>query len=714
MFSLLSPFVLWLAPLLAVPLAIALMGRAQPKTRDFPSLLPVRSSLQRAMKRHRLKNWLQLILRTLAVLCLLLAAAGPVWRGFGGGSVLTPPATAGILLHNGAYARIPLDETATDNSERPSTIANRIATLQRGLDSLTGLAQGRTVIQSLFTSQNEIGYLGGEGMSSGYPARFGDPGEAMRRLIDQLDAEGASQGLDAQQHVYVPVFAKRDLAALASAAIPWMHARPGARVIVLDYSEDVSRLHAFGRMQETFDHNGLMTARLNSAGTHAPVYVPLAPSPGGPRDAALKNGQAEIMVPVAENTVDAAWLAGTIELTESDPARPGFAFTKRPVAYHIPPPSTLCHYGAREAFVSLATLGEGGKRMKVVSLNAALAQPPSSSGMMGRMNAVNTEGCDLLYLADPPDAHAALLARAAGLLRTGGTVILEAGPNTDPVLWNRNLLAPLKVGLLAASVASEPTPVRARIAAVNALGARADRWGNPGTVTARMGFRAEAGTSILLAAESAPGAEPAPIAIHRRIEATGSTRMAAQGQLLLWTTSLSNPAWSDLGLGPWAALLHQALVAGVWSEAVEPQRTETDSLFWIASHSAAEVDVPRIVDPRGETFTRVRAEAGGFTVGPFDEPGLYRIESPRGGWLAVDVAQAPKPPAAADWKAFNETFEQALGPEAATRIHRLRGEEDWRTLYGGVRLRVALIVLAALLLFAEGVVSLRLAHTSKP
>src|SRR5215217_3404931 len=103
MFSLLNPFLLWFAPLLAAPLLIHFLGRAEPKTRDFPSLLPVQGILARAMQRHRLKNWLLLLLRTLMLLCLLLAAANPVWRTRG----FAPPAATGLLLHNGVYGEAP-------------------------------------------------------------------------------------------------------------------------------------------------------------------------------------------------------------------------------------------------------------------------------------------------------------------------------------------------------------------------------------------------------------------------------------------------------------------------------------------------------------------------------------------------------------------------------------------------------------------------------
>src|SRR5690606_27849833 len=126
--------------------------------------------------------------------------------------------------------------------------------------------------------------------------------------------------------------------------------------------------------------------------------------------------------------------------------------------------------------------------------------------------------------------------------------------------------------------------------------------------------------------------------------------------------------------------------------------------------------VARLLDPAGQPFTRARkdGEGAGPAAGPFDAPGLYRLcaadcapgsEGIAGsaGWLAVNAAPAPRPPDDADWKAFDE----ALGDEAAARVTRLGDDFDEHALYGGTGLRMALLIAAALLLLAEGLVSSR-------
>jgi hypothetical protein len=184
--------------------------------------------------------------------------------------------------------------------------------------------------------------------------------------------------------------------------------------------------------------------------------------------------------------------------------------------------------------------------------------------------------------------------------------------------------------------------------------------------------------------------------------------------VLLWTTSLSDPAWSDLGLGPWPALLHQGFLAQTWSGGVESRHVDTDSLLFIPSawafpdgadggsgaHPSADKNPPRVIDPDGKPFTRLQPEAGGWMAGPFDRPGLYRLAD---SWFAANLATPPPTPTGSDWDAFRE----ALGDSAWRRTTRISGSEGWRGLYGGIRLRLGLLLMTALLLFAEGIVSLR-------
>jgi len=726
MFSLLSPFVLWLTPLIAVPLAIALMGRAQPKTRDFPSLLPVRASLQRAMKKHRLKSWLQLILRTLILLCLLLAAAGLQWRGRQGGRALAPPATSGLFWHNGAYALAPSSSGTDENV----LVGQRLDALRTGLDSLAQANQGRLIVEPLFPEGELVGAAAATsgraapGRRDPRPhaaARFGAPPEAAARLLQTLGAGGGGG-----EHAFIPVFAARDLVALAPAARPWLEANPAARLVLIDYGAVTGRLKIFGHVTATTtgtahtgDQADMMTLRVTSARpqgfVRAPAWHPAgsakqgaAQEVPGARQAGMdgtsgpdESGRAATLTfRLPETTRGARWIAGTFAMAAANPAHPEAAVTEHPVAYRIPPPAALCHVGSRASFLSLASLGEGGERVRVRSLDPTAAVS-------------ETTDCDLLYLADPPELSAAWLTRAAAILRSGGTVILETGRHTDAALWNRNFLVPFEVGRLTEVVTTPAAPVRPVAHALQAAGLRAERWGDPGAAATYFGFQPAAGTAIWLRAQTRAqeaASAQAAVLVSRRVGA---------GRLLLWTTSLADPAWSDLGLGPWPALVHQGLFEGAWAAGIQSHHADTDSLAWWparagARNAGAGDRPPQVTDPDGDPFGRVRGDAGGWWIGPFDRPGLYRITpaATRDGmdgeaaWLAVGLATPPPAPRAADWAAFYE----GLGPDARSRVVRLGEHDDWRTLYTGVNLRFALLALAALLLFTEGVLSLRLAH----
>jgi hypothetical protein len=78
----------------AVPLLIHLLTRRRPRRQEFSSVEFLREAQVVEMRRFRLREWILLALRMLAVACLALAVSRPVWRAAaaGGGS------TAVVLL----------------------------------------------------------------------------------------------------------------------------------------------------------------------------------------------------------------------------------------------------------------------------------------------------------------------------------------------------------------------------------------------------------------------------------------------------------------------------------------------------------------------------------------------------------------------------------------------------------------------------------------
>lgn len=662
MFGLLNPFILWLAPLLAGPLIIHFLGRAEPRVRDFPSLLPVRGQLARAMRRHRLKNWLQLLLRTLVLLCLLLAAAGLVWRS---PSRWTPPEAVALLVNNGAYDAIPVVRDAQSR-------------LRRGLDSL---APGRVAASPVIA----------EASPGRAVARFGRYPEAVSRLLRQTEPTGPS----AEAHVFLPVFDTRDLDGLAEILRPWLEKHPRGRVALLDYAAAYRTpgfLSPFVGVYADFSQEGQVTLRaaLNprareSAGDNAPLWVPEA---GTSRETRVEDGRAEIVLPLPE----AGDLSGAFVWNGPD-AR-AYAESLFAVSYRIPPPATLCVLAPRAGWVARATLGEGGRRLQVRTLLSASEMSSSAGGAE----------CNLLYLFDPENPDASMLARAAAVLRKGGKVIVGTGRHTDAALLNRNLLVPLGIGRLTALESHGSLAARAQAGALAKLGIHAGGWGRAGAVRARLGFAPAPGTAVLLTARHE--GRDVPLLVHRRAGAAG-------GELLLWTTDIGDPEWSDIALGPWAALMHQAFLGGGmnpgWAGSPEPRALDSDSAgFFALGEESGEAPVIR--DPQGNPAALWRPEPGGGRAGPFDRIGLYRLESARDTIrFAVNLAEnrLDEDPLVPDRYAWG-AFRTSLGEEAASRTARVSDPEAWRSLYGGFNLRSGLLVLAALLLFAEGLVSLRL------
>src|SRR5690348_13839139 len=107
MFTLLNPIGLWLGAALAVPLMIHFLGRQRLRKQPFPSLLLVQERFSKSMHRHRLKNLLLLLIRTLLILCLLLALANPVLEaGKPDSAKGAKPDVAVALIHNGIYGRL--------------------------------------------------------------------------------------------------------------------------------------------------------------------------------------------------------------------------------------------------------------------------------------------------------------------------------------------------------------------------------------------------------------------------------------------------------------------------------------------------------------------------------------------------------------------------------------------------------------------------------
>ena len=83
-----APLFAWLLPVSLLPVVFHLFFRIRKQPRVFPSLLFFLAAEPRMHARRRLREWLALLLRTLALAALLLALARPVRSGWGGGGAV--------------------------------------------------------------------------------------------------------------------------------------------------------------------------------------------------------------------------------------------------------------------------------------------------------------------------------------------------------------------------------------------------------------------------------------------------------------------------------------------------------------------------------------------------------------------------------------------------------------------------------------------------
>ncbi len=94
----LNPLWLWALPAAALPLILHLVARRQPPTVSFPAVRYLQQVTRDHQRRLKLQHWLLLLVRTLLVLALVMAAAGPTVARDGLAS--HAPAALALILDN--------------------------------------------------------------------------------------------------------------------------------------------------------------------------------------------------------------------------------------------------------------------------------------------------------------------------------------------------------------------------------------------------------------------------------------------------------------------------------------------------------------------------------------------------------------------------------------------------------------------------------------
>jgi hypothetical protein len=237
MITFLAPVFAWLLPLALLPVVFHLFFRIRKQPRVFPSLLFFLAADPRLSARRRLREWLVLLLRVLALAMLLLALARPVRRGWGGEE---------------AHVTVVIDNSAS----MAATDADGQSRLSRALAAATAVLQDRAVRQAaVATTVRDAGVA--------LPAGFVDDLASVRAALAAIrathasgDAAGAlrqaaalSRGVlrgSVEIHIFSDFQATEWGAASAPVAFP-----PGTAVVVHDVGRSGDRAGAVALLPPT-------------------------------------------------------------------------------------------------------------------------------------------------------------------------------------------------------------------------------------------------------------------------------------------------------------------------------------------------------------------------------------------------------------------------------------------------------------------------------
>jgi hypothetical protein len=692
-FSLLNPISLWFGAALAVPLMIHFLGRQRLHRQQFPSLLLVRERFSKSMHRHRLKNLLLLILRTLLILCLLLALSNPAIETR---SASAKPDISLALVHNGVYGGIPAEgarRTAAAGSAASPGASGQgpggSGTLQdqwkriRSLDSSEGIhTQAIPVIAD------------GPGPQD-VSERFGNYGEAVGRVLAALGSRPGTA------RIGLPVFDWGEAASAKGALARALAENPGLQIVLTDYSANAGKADAFAglRAAPSAESPALtLRARLSAAAVEtAPGKAQVFLNGRLLQEASPAGGLVEVTLPPGEGPRS----VGKVSLPGG-----GFAVNDRHFCFPEAGQWTLAHSGS--AMASLPSLGRESYYRRIVHVASAKDIPWSGASATGAPPA-GAKGKDnrgelrLAYLAAERGSQPEAYARAVEFVKGGGRLIIGAGKESDIPLLNRFLLQPLRMGRLGNLVES-PTdaPVRADRQALAQLGRLPADPGPLGTVRKRFAFAPDSGVGILLSQGPSGEAVLAARDFHR-------------GRVLLWTTDIDDLDWSDVGVHPLTPLIHQAFQENGIGDRAANLAAASDSIFTIALDQAgtaggASGAGTEVRDPEGRAFTKVKADGTRLRIGPFDKLGIYRILTGKDTLaFAVNLAQTAKAGAgASDRKSAEEASRDAFLKDFKSQGGRMLVTEPDETAAtkGAVRkLWPPLILAALLLLLLEGLIS---------
>ena len=659
--SFLNPLFLFGLAAAAVPILIHLFTRKRPREMAFPSLEFLAEVNRSEIRRMRLRQWLLLLLRTLAVAALALAMSRPALKGtsgLGGGGSTTVVAL--------------LDQSGSMGAVAPGG---------------TLFGEARRAVEGLLAT------LGPQDELLLVPYDDGPHPASARPLADAGRLRAAVQGLTvtarATDHLRALEFAAR--------ALGESHALNRELFWLSDF-------------QATGFGSALALSATAGPWARSRVYLmPLAPTSRanvGLTDASLaptENGTALTIAGVAHGakagdlSVAVRDLAPDAELGRGYLSIPqdGEASTLLPLA-RLPerggvaiipddalPLDNRRVFAAGPAGAARVLVREDGPPSPV---RLALEAGGSASGL--EVTAVDAAsltariaGADVVVLVDLPRLGPIEEQAVLDFYRGGGGVLVVLGSHADPAFWNGSLLGELGAGTLGPMEPAAPGAAWRLRRAVAGHAVLAGFPARPGEPLSTATFRS---IRVLAPGGRRTGAARAASPVRVLLEYDrGRPALVEAPHALVFAAALE-PAASDFTVsGAFLPLLHQCvkvLARGTAAGSLSPgerYRAPAGTGAW------------RIEDQEGHEIPSELVAAGGatrLTSAPLERPGLYRVL--QGGALRNTFAVNPSSqesdlaavPEASLERAFPPGRAQLLRPGAdlARRVREARfGRELW-------------------------------------
>ena len=690
--SFLNPLFLFGLLAAAVPIVIHLFTRRRPRERPFPSLEFLAEVNQSEIRRLRLKQWLLLLLRTLAVATIALAMARPALRAAGArsgaGAATTVVALVDMSGSMGAAAGassggqaatlagqarrvvedllttlgpadelllVPYDRAPRPASARPSSDVARLRAATQALDAGAMTTDHRAALEfaaralaGAHALNRELFWVS-DFQAAGFPAPAGGaPGTFT----------AAPAGPWAQARVYLVPLAPRSRAnvALTDAALAPTESGLALTVSATSFGADPGDLAVEAHDVRTHDELARGFLGLPARGATS-TLLPLARVPDEGGAVTIPDDP----LPLDNRRVFAAGRSGTL----------------RVVLREDGPPSAL----------RLAL--EAGSPASGLAVEAVTA-----AALPARL-----AGADVLVVNDLERLGATETQAVLDFQRAGGGVIVVLGARADAGYWNGSLLREAGLGTLGGAESAAPDAAWRLVRSLAGHAALAGFPARPGEPFTTARFRA------VRAFCAAPDARVL-------LEFDRTHPALVEGTRVLAFAAGLDPQASDFPVsGAFLPLLHQAVK-------VLGRGTAAASLTPGERYSApAATGLWRIEDEQGrEVPAELKAAAGATRLvsAPLERPGLCRVI--QGATVRSTFAVNPDPresdlaavPEAALVRAFPAGRAQVVHPGAdlARRVREARyGRELWTWF----------VALALLLLVAESLLGrLGLAGPARP